>query len=48
MFTSITDFTADKFAPTTWEGAKKKGRFAKTFIRFVEAKYEPQPQRVTA
>jgi hypothetical protein len=48
MFRTITDFTADRFAPTAWGPAKKKARFAKTFIRFVEAKYEPQPQRVTA
>jgi len=39
MFTTITDFTADKFTPTTWEDAKKKAHFAKTFIRFVEADF---------
>jgi hypothetical protein len=39
MFTTITDFTADRFAPTTWEPAKKKAQFAKTFIRFVEADF---------
>jgi len=38
-FRSITDFTADKFSPTTWEDAKKKARFAKSFIRFVEADF---------
>jgi hypothetical protein len=36
-FNNITDFTGDRFAPTTWEPAKKKAQFAKTFIRFVEA-----------
>jgi hypothetical protein len=39
MFTTIADFTADRFAPTAWEAAKKKARFAKTFIRFVEADF---------
>jgi hypothetical protein len=39
QFNIITDFTADKFTPTTWEDAKKKARFAKTFIRFVQADF---------
>jgi hypothetical protein len=39
MFTTIADFTADRFAPTTWEAARKKAQFAKTFIRFVEADF---------
>jgi hypothetical protein len=39
MFTTINDFTADKFTPTTWQPAKKKARFAKTFIRFVQADF---------
>jgi hypothetical protein len=39
MFNTITDFTADRFSATTWEPAKKKARFAKTFIRFVEADF---------
>jgi hypothetical protein len=39
MFNTITDFTADRFTPTTWEPAKKKARFAKTFIRLVEADF---------
>jgi hypothetical protein len=39
MFNTINDFTADKFAPTTWEDAEKKARFAKTFIKFVEADF---------
>jgi hypothetical protein len=43
MFTTIADFTADRFAPTAWEAAKKKARFAKTLIRFVEAGF---PRRV--
>lgn len=38
-FNNITDFTADKFSPTTWEPAKKKAQFAKTFIRFVLADF---------
>jgi hypothetical protein len=39
MFNTITDFTADKFTPTTWEAAKKKAQFAKNFIRFAEADF---------
>jgi len=39
MFTTINDFSADKFSPTTWEPANKKAHFAKTFIRFVEADF---------
>src|SRR5207248_4189149 len=39
MFTTLTDFTADRFAPTTWEGAKNKARFAKAFVRFAEADF---------
>jgi hypothetical protein len=39
MFNNITDFTADKFTPTTWQDAKAKARFGKTFIKFVEADF---------
>jgi hypothetical protein len=39
MFDKITDFTADKFSPTTWEPAKKKAQFAKQLIRFIEADF---------
>jgi hypothetical protein len=38
-FNTITDFTADKFSPTTWEPSKKKAQFAKTFIKFVQADF---------
>jgi hypothetical protein len=47
MFQTINDFSADKFTPTTWEDAKQKARFAKTFIRFVEADF-PRRQWTTA
>jgi hypothetical protein len=46
-FNTINDFTSDKFAPTTWEDAKKKARFAKTFIKFVEADF-PRRQFTSA
>jgi len=39
MFNNITDFTADRFSPTSWEPSKKKAQFAKTFIRFVQADF---------
>jgi len=39
MFDKITDFTADKFSPTTWEPAKKKAQFAKQLVRFIEADF---------
>ena len=39
MFGTIKDFTADQFAPTRWEGAEEKARFARRFIRFVESDF---------
>lgn len=39
MFDKISDFTADKFAPTKWEKAEAKVRFARQFIRFVESDF---------
>jgi hypothetical protein len=38
-FTSITDFTPDKFTPTKWEGADKKAKFARQFIKFVQSDF---------
>jgi hypothetical protein len=38
-FQSITDFTADRFAPTKWDSADKKAAFAKQFIRFVQSEF---------
>jgi hypothetical protein len=40
MFEQITDFTADRFAPTKWEKADRKVRFAQQFIRFVESDFD--------
>ena len=39
MFGTIKDFTADQFAPTRWEGAEEKARFARRFVRFVESDF---------
>ena len=39
MFGTIKDFTADRFAPTQWEGADKKANFARQFIRFVQSDF---------
>jgi hypothetical protein len=39
MFGTIKDFTADQFAPTRWEGAEEKARFARRFVRFVESNF---------
>jgi hypothetical protein len=39
MFDTISDFTAEKFAATKWEGADKKANFARQFIRFVESDF---------
>lgn len=38
-FTTITDFTADRFTPTKWDSSDKKATFAKQFIRFVESDF---------
>jgi hypothetical protein len=39
MFGTMKDFTADQFTPTRWEDAEEKARFARRFIRFVEANF---------
>jgi hypothetical protein len=39
MFDRISDFTANKFSPTTWAPAKKKAQFAKQLIRFIEGDF---------
>lgn len=39
MFGTINDFTADQFAPTRWEDAEEKARFARRFIRLVESDF---------
>lgn len=38
-FTTIADFTADKFTPTKWDTGDKKAAFAKQFIRFVQSDF---------
>jgi hypothetical protein len=38
-FTTITDFTADRFTPTEWDSGDRKPAFAKQFIRFVQADF---------
>jgi len=38
-FTTITDFTPDRFAPTKWDTAEKKAAFAKQFINFVHSDF---------
>jgi len=38
-FTTINDFIADRFTPTKWEGADKKAKFARQFIRFVQSDF---------
>jgi hypothetical protein len=38
-FNRITGFTADRFVPATRQDAKKKARFARTFIRVVETNF---------
>ena len=38
-FTTINDFTADKFTPTQWDTAEKKAAFAATFIKFVQSDF---------
>lgn len=40
MFDNASDFTADKFAPTKWEKAEAKVRFARQFIRFVKSDFD--------
>jgi hypothetical protein len=40
MYSSIKDFTADKFTATKWEKSDKKANFAKQFIRFVESDFD--------
>lgn len=38
-FTTITDFTADRFTPTKWDTADKKAIFGKQFIKFVQSDF---------
>lgn len=40
MFSTIHEFTADKFIPTTWDPAEKKAHFARQFIRFVASDFD--------
>jgi hypothetical protein len=37
--TTINDFIADRFTSTKWEGADKKAKFARQFIRFVQSDF---------
>ncbi len=39
MFSNVKDFTAEQFTPTKWEGADKKAKFAKQFIKFVQSDF---------
>jgi hypothetical protein len=34
---TIQDFTSDRFTPTQWEGADKKARFARQFVKLVQS-----------
>ena len=38
-FTTITDFTPDRFTPTKWDTADKKAAFARQFIKFVQSDF---------
>jgi hypothetical protein len=38
-FKTTTDFTADRFTPTKWDGADKKAKFARQFIKFVDSDF---------
>jgi hypothetical protein len=38
-FTTIADFTPDRFTPTKWDTGDKKAAFAKQFIRFVQSDF---------
>ncbi len=38
-FTTISDFAPDQFTATKWEGADKKAKFAKQFIKFVKSDF---------
>jgi hypothetical protein len=38
-FTTITDYTPDRFTPTKWDTADKKAAFARQFIKFVQSDF---------
>jgi hypothetical protein len=39
MFVTIQDFTSDHFTATQWEGADRKARLARQFIKFVQSDF---------
>jgi len=36
---TTTDFTPDRFAPTKWQGADEKAKFARQFVKFVQSDF---------